>query len=101
MDSSEEKYFYKYFIEKEIKNEVETVRKEDKTRMLNMISAKLRSLAKKTNSERYMAMLHSLNELLKDAYLLDMYKQQFQLFTLSMNKELKSIEEYIINEPEL
>lgn len=83
------------FIETEFLSEDSLIDKTVKTRTLNVISAKIKSLEQITLDEIILSTLESIKLLVEDAYNLTMYKFQFKIFTLSINKDLENIEKMI------
>jgi len=83
------------YLEKEFLSEDEIIDRSIKTRTINNIAEKIKDLNTRTTDPQLIAMLGSLSNLLKDAYVIDMYKFQFKIFTLAIQKEISAIQEVI------
>lgn len=83
------------FIESEFLSESSLIDKGIKTRTLNIISEKVNSLSKSTQDSIALSTLESIKLLIEDAYILTMYKFQFKIFTLAINKDIENIEKII------
>lgn len=83
------------FIQKEFLSSDELIDNSTKARTLNSIKEKIKSLYFQTTEEQLLAILGSLDKLVEDAHIIDMYKFQFKIFTLSIQKEIKNIEDAI------
>lgn len=81
----------KYFIEQEFLNSEELIDKISKTRSLNSLRLKIDKLMDRTNNNQLIAKMMSMLLLLEDAYKIDMYKFQFNIFVFSLDKEIKKI----------
>jgi hypothetical protein len=80
------------FLEKEFLNESGLIDRTVKTRTINSIKEKLKELSQSTDKDSVLSVINSLLRLVEDAYKVDMYKFQFKLFTLSIQKEIKNLE---------
>lgn len=86
------------YIEKTFLSEDGLVDKTVKTRSLNGIMVRIKDLEALSVNENIMTFLDAIKSVLEDAYRIDMYKFQFKLLTLSLNKELDNIQKMIDNE---
>jgi hypothetical protein len=67
-----------------------------KTRTLSIIIDRIKiAESKLTQNSPLYAPLETLRGLVEDAYIISMYKFEFKIFTLSLLKELKTIEDII------
>ena len=83
------------FIDKEFLSEDKLADKAQKTRVLNIFSSKLKEMESSTLNKELIAAIASLKIIVEDAYTLTMYKFQFKLLTLAIQKEIQNIEDIL------
>jgi hypothetical protein len=85
------------YVELEYINPQELIDNSTKTKSLNSIKFRADVLMTKTTDKRLLSKIGSVYLLLEDAYKISMYKFQFKIFVLSLTKEIKNLEDYVIS----
>lgn len=85
------------FMQKEFLNNDRLIGQQVKTRTLNSLREELKRISDKAENKLDKARLIALSKLIDDAYSIDMYGFAFKIFSLSMQRELVSIEKTIKN----
>lgn len=80
------------FIEKEFANTETLVGSTVKIRTLNSLMEELKNIEKTKKNNNNKAKIKVLENLIKDAYIVDMYSFAFKIFTLAIQKEMKNIQ---------
>lgn len=83
------------YIEQEFLSETDIISNTAKTRMLNVIDSELTSLIQLTTDSTILDSIMTLKNIVEDSYNLTMYKFQFKLLTLSLNKEIQNLKDII------
>ena len=85
------------FMQKEFLNNDRLIGQQVKTRTLNSLREELKRISDKAENKLDKARLIALSKLIDDAYSIDMYGFAFKIFSLSIQRELVSIEKTIKN----